>query len=129
VSEHIPAKVYLELGRAGLSDHEADSLIADAGRLAGDQHQMGARGKVPIKNTKRVLVYDSGIDGMDFKVYIEDAEAKTADALVREVLDLLHRHRNSATFGYGSGPNLSEWEADARRYLDNEQLQKLKEST
>jgi hypothetical protein len=120
-TEHVPAAVYIELGRAGLDTVTALGMITQAGNLASEQHCMGAEGRVPIPNTKRVLVYNGGIDGMDWRVYIEDEAPKSADELVRMAMNLIESHRNSTSYGYGSGPALYEWEGDARRYLKSQE--------
>lgn len=67
-------EVYLELGSYGLSAQQVRNMMSEGLRLAGEQHCMGAEGRVPIPGTNRVLVYNTGIDGWDCRVYIEDAQ-------------------------------------------------------
>ena len=121
MSEHVPAAVYIELGRAGLDTVTALGMITQAGNLASEQHCMGAEGRVPIPNTKRVLVYNGGIDGMDWRVYIEDEAPKAADELVRLAVKLHDDHTRSPSYGYGSGPSMHGWLIDARRYLKSQE--------
>jgi len=118
MTEHVPPRVYIELGRAGLTEQEAHTLISDASYEASKVPGMGATGRVPIRGTKRFLVYDSGMDGMDWKVRIEDAPVKSADELVREAVNILREHANREMLSYG-GPNFYEWKQDALRYLNS----------
>jgi hypothetical protein len=66
------ARVYHELGLFGIAWKEVRRLMNEAMSLASAEHQMGAKGRVPIRGTKRVLVYNSGIDGLDATWSIED---------------------------------------------------------
>ena len=76
MTEHIPAEVYVELGAAGLTMPEIRKLIRKASDIANEQHQMGAEGRVSVPNTERVLVYNGGIDGWDWKVYLKDSPSQ-----------------------------------------------------
>lgn len=121
MSEHIAPEVYIELGAAGLSADEVSALISEAASLSAALHSMGAEGRIEIPKTKRVLVYNCGIDGMDWRVYIEDTEVKSADALVHEVLAILQKHDASRSFTYANGwVSLREWRKEAQRYIDAE---------
>lgn len=77
MTEHIPAEVYVELGAAGLTLPEIRGLIRQASDLSSAKHQMGAEGRIPVPHTTRVLVYNGGIDGWDWRVYLEDNPAST----------------------------------------------------
>lgn len=73
MTEHISLETYLELGAAGLSAQQVRNMISEASRLANEKHCMGAEGRIGIPGTARVLVYNGGIDGWDWRVYIADA--------------------------------------------------------
>ena len=121
MSEHVPAAVYIELGAARLDAAAVSTMITQADKLASKQHCMGAEGRVPIPNTRRVLVFNGGIDGMDWRVYIEDEAPKAADELVRLAVKLHDDHTRSPSYGYGSGPSMHGWLIDARRYLKSQE--------
>lgn len=71
--DHGTEKVLHELGVLGITWDAAQKLLNEAFADSTRVHAMGARGLALIPGTDKAVVYDTGIDGMDFRYFIEDA--------------------------------------------------------
>lgn len=72
----IPDEFWVTLGAAGLKAPEIRGMMSKASLAAGQQHQMGAEGRVSVPNTSLTIVYNGGIDGWDDRYYLEDSKKR-----------------------------------------------------
>lgn len=79
VTDHRTSRVLHHLGMLGTDWATANKLMSEAFDKASRVHSMGARGSVPIPGTAKVLTYDAGTDGMDYKWSIEDSALNWCD--------------------------------------------------
>jgi hypothetical protein len=109
-----PDYVYYQLGQLGVPWQQVPGLIDAARAEAAKVLKMSAKGRVPIPGTAppRVLVYDA----VSAHWSIEEAPVKTADALVREAMNIVADGRVPPLPGSAWEP----WAREANRYFTSQ---------